>query len=75
MENKSIQPVATSIRLLDLRSMQNQLGISRPTANRLLELGLVKSVRLGRAIRIPEASIAEFIQKGGERHLQQGKES
>ena len=56
-------------RLFSIGMLMNQLSISRPTANRLVYGGFLKTVRLGRAVRIPESSIVEFIQNGGERHI------
>lgn len=60
-----------STRLFSINDLQKELSISRPTANRLIYGGFLKTVRLGRAIRIPELSVLEFIEKGGERHIQE----
>ncbi len=56
-------------RLFSIGMLMNQLSISRPTANRLVYGGFVKTVRLGRAVRIPESSVIEFIQNGGQRNI------
>ena len=59
----------SATRLFSIGMLMNQLTISRPTANRLVYGGFLKTVRLGRAVRIPESSIVEFIQNGGERNI------
>ena len=60
-----------STRLLSVLEVQAELSVSRPTLQRLLERGSLKTVRIGRAVRIPRDSIIELIEKGGERHLVQ----
>lgn len=63
-------PQGKSTRLFSILEVQSELSISRPTVNRLLTHGDLKSIRVGRAIRIPQLSLLEFIEKGGERHIQ-----
>ena len=58
-----------STKLFSIGMMMAQLSISRPTANRLIYGGFIKTVRLGRAVRIPETSVIEFIQNGGQRNI------
>ena len=59
-----------STRLLSIRDAQSELSVSRPTILRLLAHGDLKSIRLGRAVRIPQLSLLELIERGGERHIQ-----
>lgn len=59
----------SATRLFSIGMLMEQLSISRPTANRLVYGGFVKTVRLGRAVRIPESSVMEFIANGGERNI------
>lgn len=63
-----------SIRLYSINEVQEQFSISRPTVNRLVYGGFLKSIRVGRAVRIPESAILEFIEKGGERNIQETEE-
>ena len=62
-----------STKLFSIRNLQLELSISRPTANRLISGGYLKTVRLGRAIRIPESSVLDFIAKGGQKNIQESK--
>ena len=59
----------SATRLFSIGMLMTQLSISRPTANRLVYGGFLKTVRLGRAVRIPETSIIEFIANGGQRNI------
>ena len=58
-----------SCKLLSIEMVQEQLLTSRSTVNRLIAGGVLKTVRIGRSVRIPEYSLFEFIQSGGERHI------
>lgn len=62
-------PLTVAIRQLTILEMQAELAISRPTAQRLLDQKIIPFIRVGRCVRIPQAGIIEFIQKGGERDL------
>ena len=66
----TVTPTEKSMtRLFSIGMLMNQLSISRPTANRLVYGGFLKTVRLGRAVRIPETSVMEFIANGGQRNI------
>ena len=74
MKMKKTMPEVTGTeksmtRLFSIGMLMNQLAISRPTANRLVYGGFLKTVRLGRAVRIPETSVMEFIANGGQRNI------
>lgn len=69
MSNFQTQP-ERSVRLFSFREIQREFSISRPTITRLISSGCLKSVRLGRTIRIPEVSLLEFIAGGGQREIQ-----
>ena len=60
-------------RLFSIGMLMSQLSISRPTANRLVYGGFLKTVRVGRAVRIPESAVLEFIENGGQRNIQEPK--
>lgn len=71
---KKITPQVTGAekiltKLFSVGMLMEQLSISRPTANRLVYGGILKTVRVGRAVRIPESSVIEFIQNGGQRNI------
>ncbi|MFZ2654726.1 MAG: helix-turn-helix domain-containing protein [Victivallales bacterium] len=74
---KSMQEVTgtekSMTRLFSIGMLMNHMAISRPTANRLVYGGFLRTVRVGRGLRIPESSIVEFIEKGGQRHIQDPK--
>ena len=44
-----------------------ELGIAPRTVWRLISMGELKVVRCGRAVRVPRASLEEFIARGGTR--------
>ena len=60
-------------RLFSIGMVMNHMAISRPTANRLVYGGFLKTIRVGRSLRIPESSIIEFIQNGGQRNIQEAR--
>jgi excisionase family DNA binding protein len=62
----------SSARLFSVATAQEHLQVSRPTLQLILDKGLIRSIRIGRSVRIPESSIVSFIEAGGERHLQGG---
>jgi excisionase family DNA binding protein len=59
-----------TVRLYSISDVQENLNVSRPTVNRLITNKILKTVRVGRAVRIPESSLLEFIHNGGERHIE-----
>lgn len=58
------------LQLFSIAEAQLKLSVSRPTILRLLAHGDLRSIRVGRAVRIPHSSLLNFIEKGGERHIQ-----
>ena len=62
--------IQNSVRLFSIGQVQENLNVSRPTVNRLIAGKFLKTIRIGRAVRIPESSILEFIQNGGIRHIE-----
>ena len=55
--------------LFTIGMLMAQLSISRPTANRLVYGGFLKTVRVGRALRIPESAVLDFIENGGQSNI------
>lgn len=62
MENKYRDPheLPVTLRVEDLMSL---LGIGRNTAYELIRSGQIRSVRIGRQIRIPREALLEFLRK------------
>ena len=62
MENKYRDPhdLPMTLRVEDLMPL---LGIGRNTAYELLRSGQIRSVRIGRQIRIPRDALLEFLRK------------
>ena len=62
MENKYRDPheLPVTLRVEDLMPI---LGIGRNTAYELIRSGRIRSVRIGRQIRIPREALLEFLQK------------
>ena len=60
MENKyrSLDDLPLALRVEDLMPV---LGISRNTAYELVRSGKIRSVRIGRQIRVPKSAISEFL--------------
>ena len=60
MENKyrSLDDLPLALRVEDLMPI---LGISRNTAYELVRSGKIRSVRIGRQIRVPKSAISEFL--------------
>lgn len=69
------QATRSTVRLFSISEVQENLNVSRPTVNRLISGKYLKTIRVGRAVRIPESSILEFIQSGGNRHIEAMPES
>lgn len=62
MENKyrDLHDLLMTLRVEDLMPI---LGIGRNTAYELIRSGQIRSVRIGRQIRIPREALLEFLRK------------
>lgn len=62
MENKyhDLHELPVTLRVEDLMPI---LGIGRNTAYELIRSGQIRSVRIGRQIRIPRDALLEFLRK------------
>ena len=62
MENKyrDLHDLSMTLRVEDLMPI---LGIGRNTAYELIRSGQIRSVRVGRQIRIPRDALLEFLRK------------
>ena len=62
MENKycSLDDLPVTLRVEELMPI---LGIGRNTAYELIRSGQIRSVRIGRQIRIPREALLEFLRK------------
>ena len=62
MENKycNLQDLPMTLRVEELMPI---LGIGRNTAYELIRSGQIRSVRIGRQIRIPRDALLEFLRK------------
>jgi len=60
MKNKvnSLESLPLALRVEDLMPV---LGIGRNTAYELVRSGQIRSIRIGRKIRIPRDAVAEFL--------------
>ena len=60
MKNKvnSLESLPLALRVEDLMPI---LGIGRNTAYELVSSGQIRSIRIGRKIRIPRDAVAEFL--------------
>ena len=47
--------------LLTMRDIQNALGIGRSTAYRLINLGVLKHLRIGKNIKVPKQFLIDFV--------------
>ena len=59
-----------SVKLFSIEEVKDSLSVSRPTVNRLIASGILRTCRIGRAVRIPEAALLELIAQGGNRNIQ-----
>jgi excisionase family DNA binding protein len=55
----------TTMNLLTPEQARQRLSLGRNTIYALLRTGMLKSVRIGRAVRVSEAEIQRFIESGG----------
>lgn len=62
MENKycNLQDLPMTLRVEELMPI---LGIGRNTAYELIRSGQIRSIRIGRQIRIPRDALLEFLRK------------
>lgn len=62
MENKyrDLHELSMTLRVEDLMPI---LGIGRNTAYELIRSGQIRSVRIGRQIRVPREALLEFLRK------------
>ena len=62
MENKycNLQDLPMTLRVEELMPI---LGIGRNTAYELIRSGQIRSIRIGRQIRIPREALLEFLRK------------
>ena len=62
MENKyrSLDDLPLALRVEDLMPI---LGIGRNTAYELVRSGQIRSIRVGRKIRVPKDAVADFLSK------------
>ena len=62
MENKyrNLHDMPMTLRVEELMPI---LGIGRNTAYQLIRSGQIRSIRIGRQIRIPRDALLEFLQK------------
>ena len=60
MENKyrSLEDLPLALRVEDLMPI---LGIGRNTAYELVRSGLIRSIKIGRQIRVPRDAVVEFL--------------
>ena len=68
MENKyrSLDELPLALRVEDLMPI---LGIGRNTAYELVRSGKIRSIRVGRKIRIPKDAVAAFLSKSNDATL------
>jgi len=59
-----------SVKLYSIDEVGQHLSVSRPTVNRLIASGILRTCRIGRAVRIPESALLELIENGGNRNIQ-----
>ena len=62
MENK-YRDLNDLPRILRVEDLMPLLGIGRNTAYQLIRSGQIRSVRIGRQIRIPREALLEFLRK------------
>jgi excisionase family DNA binding protein len=58
--------------MVDVRELQRRLKCGRSAAYGLIASQVLRSVRIGRSVRVPESVLDEFIQSGGVRVIPKG---
>lgn len=61
----------TKFKLYSIDEVASALAVGRLTIYRLLKQKILKKVQVGRSVRITEKSLAEFIEDGGNREINQ----
>jgi len=51
------------VRLYSMRQVQQALGVGRTTAYALVAKGQLPSIRIGRALRVSELDLKEFVER------------
>ena len=68
MKLKAVNPqplsVSPLVRLYTIEEVEGLLQMSRPTVNRMIKSGKLRITKIGRGVRIPEASLIELINAG-----------
>ena len=59
-------PVSPLVRLYTIEEVERLLQISRPTVNRWIKTGKLRITKIGRGVRIPEASLIALINAGSQ---------
>lgn len=59
----------SNTKLLSMAKVQESLDVSRMTLVRIINNRIIKTVRIGRSVKIPESALIEFIEKGGDRNI------
>lgn len=52
----------TNKNLLTVQELANELRIGRNTAYEMVKTGLIRSVRIGKAIRVPRNALEDFLE-------------
>lgn len=52
--------------LLTIRIVAKELGVSEGRAYEIVRLGWIRSVRIGRQVKVDEAELRRFIESGGQ---------
>ena len=68
-KEQAVSPALQAMRLLNVRQVEIFLGVSKPTVHRLIKNKTIRTIYIGRAVRIPEQALIDFINSGGERHI------
>lgn len=59
-------PVLPEVRLLTVKEVASLLRVSNMTVYRLVKLGDLKALHVGRSIRLLESSVVRYLEPGGE---------
>jgi excisionase family DNA binding protein len=65
MRNVTRDNSINNVKLFSVNDVANALGVGRLTVYKLLKQNAFKTVRVGRSLRVPENSLIEFVQSGG----------
>jgi excisionase family DNA binding protein len=60
------------MKFMTMNEVAETLSVSRMTIHRLVDKGEIKSLKVGRAVRIPEESIKEYVDRNLTKGLPQG---